>query len=188
MIPSGVRTIGIDDGPFDRDRRGDVFVAGAVYRGGDCFDGLLTTRVRRDGWNATERLIRMLAGSKFLDQLHYAMIDGIALGGFNVVDIHRLWRATDLKVLVVVRRRPDLGAVRAALDHVSRPAKRWRRILAAGEIREIRGLYCQLAGLDADEAGEILELTCTRSRLPEPLRAAHLIAGGVVTGQSGRRA
>jgi endonuclease V-like protein UPF0215 family len=185
---AGIRTIGVDDGPFDRSRRGDVLVAGAVYRGGDVFDGLLTTRVRKDGWNATDRLVAMLAGSKFLPQLHYLMLDGIALGGFNIVDLHRLHRETGLKALAVMRRRPDLAAVRRALRHVSHPDRRWRMLDAAGEILPIGGLCCQLAGLDAAEAARLLALTCTRSLVPEPLRAAHLIAGGLVTGQSGRRA
>jgi endonuclease V-like protein UPF0215 family len=184
----GVRTIGIDDGPFDRAGRGDVLVAGVVYRGGSTFDGLLTTRVRKDGWNATDRLVEMLDGSKFLRQLHYLMLDGIALGGFNIVDIGRLHRETGLKVLAVMRRKPDLVAIRRALGRVSSPERRWRLLAAAGPILPIGRLHCQLAGLDGDEAARLLTLTCTRSLLPEPLRAAHLIAGGLVTGQSGRRA
>lgn len=188
MIKPGVRTIGIDDGPFDRSRRGDVFVAGAIYRGGDTFDGLLTTRIRKDGWNSTTRILAMLHGSKFVPQLHYIMLDGIALGGFNIVDINRLHAETGLKVLAVVRKQPDLRAIRRALRRVSRPERRWDLLLRAGEIQRIGKLYCQLAGIDPDEASEILDLLCTRSHIPEPLRAAHLIAGGIVTGQSGHRA
>jgi hypothetical protein len=188
MIKRGVRIIGIDDGPFERDRRGQVVVAGAVYRGGADFDGLLVTRVRRDGFDATEKLCAMLEGSKFLPQLHYAMLDGIALGGFNVVDVPLLAARTGLKVVVVVRRRPDLDAVRRALTRTTRHEARLETLKRAGEIRAIGRLHCQLCGLDVGEAAELLELTCTRSHLPEPLRAAHLIAGAIVTGQSGRRA
>jgi uncharacterized protein len=113
MFKRGVRTIGFDDGPFDRASRGDVMVAGAVYRGPD-FDGLLVTRVRKDGFNATDKLCALLEASKFLPQLHYAMLDGIAFGGFNVVDVPLLRARIGLKVLVVVRRRPNLAAIRRA--------------------------------------------------------------------------
>ena len=68
MMKHGVRTIGIDDGPFARSGRGDVLVAGAIYRGGSVFDGLLTTTVRKDGWNATDKILAMLLESKFLPQ------------------------------------------------------------------------------------------------------------------------
>ncbi len=187
-MKAGVRSIGIDDGPFTRGRRSDVLVVGAVYKGGTWFDGLLTTRVRQDGFNATARLVAMLAASKFKPQLRYAILDGIALGGFNVIDLDRLHAETGLKILVPMRKRPDLAAMRRALTPLSRPEARWRLIQAAGEIHRVAGLYCQLRGMDPDEAGELLELTCTRSKLPEPLRAAHLIAGGLVRGESGRRA
>jgi len=188
MIKPGVRTIGIDDGPFDRARAGDVLIAGAIYRGGEIFDGLLTTRIRKDGWNATDKILAMLDGSKFLPQLHYIMLDGIALGGFNIVDIQRLNERTGLKVLVAVRRKPDLRAVRRALERTSRPEKRWEILSRAGEIVRIEKLHCQLTGMDLDEARDLVRLTCTRSHVPEPIRAAHLIAGGLIRGQSGRRA
>jgi endonuclease V-like protein UPF0215 family len=188
MLKPGVRSIGIDDGPFDRRRRGDVLVVGAIYRGGDSFDGLLTTRIRKDGWNATDRIVAMLDGSKFLAQLHYVMLDGIALGGFNVVDVERLHRETGLKVLVAVRRKPDLAAVRRALERTTRPEVRWEILRRAGAIHRIGKLYCQFQGMDLPEARDLVRLTCTRSDVPEPIRAAHLIAGGIVLGQSGRRA
>lgn len=188
MLKNGVRSIGIDDGPFERNRRRDVLVAGAVYRGGTLFDGLLTTRVRQDGWNATERLITMLKNSKFLPQLHYALLDGIALGGFNIVDLDRFHEETGLKTIVVVRKRPDLAAVRAALRHLSKPEKRWALIERGGSFFPIGRLHCQLRGISPREAAELLDLTCTRSHVPEPLRAAHLIAGGLIRGESGRRA
>ncbi len=188
MIKPGVRTIGIDDGPFKRSGRGDVLVVGAVYRGGSVFDGLLTTTVRKDGWNATDNILSMLVDSKFLPQLHYVILDGIAFGGFNIVDIDRLHRETGLKILVSVRRKPNLEAVKNALTNLSRPEKRWELIASAGKIHALGNLHCQLRGMDVEEAKQLLTLTCTRSHIPEPLRAAHLIAGGIVRGQSGRRA
>lgn len=183
-----VRIVGIDDGPFDRARRGDVLVVGAIYRGGDFLDGMVATKVRRDGRNATTKLSALLRGSRYFPQLHYVMLDGIALGGFNVVDIHRLWRETGLPVLVVARREPDLGAVRRALSNLPGWEARWRLIRRAGPMEPLGGLWVQRAGLEPDEAEALLELSCTRAKLPEPLRAAHIIAGALVTGEGGKRA
>lgn len=187
-LKPGIRTVGIDDGPFSRSHRGDILAVGAVYRGGTWFDGLVTTRVRKDGFNATDRLTSMLIASKFLDQLHYVMLDGIALGGFNIVDIQRLREATGLKVIAVMRRPPDFASIFRALDNLSRPNARKKLIEKAGPVLSAGKIYCQIAGLDIDEARAAIELTSTRSLLPEPVRAAHLIAGGLVTGQSGRSA
>jgi hypothetical protein len=188
MIRPGVHCLGIDDGPFERKRHRDVLVVGALYRGGDVFDGLLTTRVRQDGWNATDRLTAMIQGSKFREQLHYVLLDGIALGGFNLVDLDRLHAETGLKLMTVMRRLPDLGAMERALAHLPRSRDRLERLGRAGPIVPVGRLFCQLRGMDPAEAEDLVALTATRSHLPEPLRAAHLIAAGLVTGQSGRAA
>ncbi len=186
---SGIRAIGIDDGPFERAHRGDVLAVGAVYRGGDRLEGILSTKVRRDGRNATDRLVAMIMGSRFHPQLHYILLDGIALAGFNVVDIHRLWRETDLPVTVVSRNRPHREAVRAALlDHIPGGAARWKLVQRAGAVHEIEGLFCQLAGLDEEEAGELIRITRRHAKLPEPIRTAHLVAAGIVRGESRGRA
>ena len=186
---SGVRVIGIDDGPFERDHRGDVLVVGTVFRGGERLEGVLSTKVRRDGRNATDKLVAMIAGSRFHPQLHYILLDGIALAGFNVVDIVRLHAETGLPAMVVSRTLPDQAAVRQALvRNIRGGAARWRLVERAGEVHAIEGLHCQLAGLTAAEAGALIRLTRRHGKLPEPIRAAHLIAAGIVKGASRGRA
>jgi uncharacterized protein len=186
---SGVQVLGIDDGPFQRDHRGDVLVVGTVFRGGERLEGVLSTQVRRDGRNATDKLIGMITESRFHPQLHYILLDGISLAGFNVVDIARLHDRTGLPTMVVSRTLPDQDAVREALvNHLRGGADRWRMIQRAGPIHPIEGLYCQLAGLTVTEAAALVRLTRQHSKLPEPIRAAHLIAAGIVRGESRGRA
>jgi hypothetical protein len=48
-----------------------------------------------------------------------------------------------------------------------------------GSVVKFGDIYCQYAGLGRKECGEILKLTCTRSKIPEPLRVVHLIASGL---------
>ena len=54
-----VRIVGIDDGPFERGRKGNVQVVGAIYRGGQFLDGMVATKIRRDGRNATSKLAKV---------------------------------------------------------------------------------------------------------------------------------
>jgi endonuclease V-like protein UPF0215 family len=49
------------------------------------------------------------------------------------------------------------------------------------------GLFIQRAGLASSEANALLDRLAIHSRLPEPLRTAHLIAGGVTSGESRNR-
>jgi endonuclease V-like protein UPF0215 family len=45
------RVVVFDDAPFARNHRGDVLVVGAVFAA-DRLDGVIATKVRRDGANA----------------------------------------------------------------------------------------------------------------------------------------
>jgi endonuclease V-like protein UPF0215 family len=179
--------LGVDDGPFRPRSRGQVLVVGAVYSGAD-FEGLLSTRVRQDGWNATDRLLDMIVGSKFLAQLHLVLLDGITLGGFNVVDLPRLCEGTGLPCAAVMRRRPDLAAVRGAVARLPRAARRLGLIDRAGPFHRAGPLCFQVVGEDPGLVGEALVRTLVRGQVPECLRGAHLIASGITTGESGRRA
>jgi uncharacterized protein len=181
------QVVGFDDAPFDRAHRGDVLVVGAVFAG-QRFDGVLSTRVRRDGANATGHLADCLAASRYRPQLQAILLQGIALAGFNVVDLPGLHRRTGLPVLVVARRAPDLAAIRAALlDRVPGGRRKWRLIEAAGPMEPMSGVHVQRCGLSPDDAQDLLAGLQLHGRLPEPLRVAHLIAGGVTTGESRHR-
>ena len=180
--------VGFDDAPFDRGHRGDVLVVGAVFAG-NRLDGVISTRVRRDGANAAQRLIDCLTGSKYFDQLQAILLQGIAFAGFNVVDLQRLHQATGLPVLVVARYRPDLQAIRKALlEQVPGGARKWRLIEAAGPMEPMAALYVQRCGITPENAARLLASLQQNSQLPEPLRVAHMIAGGVTTGESRHRA
>lgn len=180
--------VGFDDAPFERSHRGDVLVVGAVFAG-TRLDGVLSTRVRRDGTNATTRLSACLEASRFLPQLHAIVLQGIAFAGFNVVDVRGLHERTGLPVLVVARRRPDLSSIRTALlGHVPGGRRKWQLIEAAGPMEPVAGIYVQRVGIDTTDTGVLLERLQLHGRMPEPLRIAHLIAGGVTTGESRHRA
>lgn len=181
LVPSHV--VGFDDAPFAREHRGDVPVVGAVFAGLR-LEGVLVGRVRRDGADATERLARLITGSKFARQLQLVLLQGIALAGFNVVDIHALHEGLRLPVLVVVRKAPRLERVRRALARVRGGERKWRLIARLGPPQPVAGVYVQRVGLTLDEAKRVIERLAVNGNVPEPLRTAHLIAGAIATGQS----
>lgn len=182
-----IRTIGIDDGPFVRGQRADVVVVGAVCAS-TRFEGLLTTRVRPDGFNATKRLISMVCESKFSDQLHAILLDGITLGGFNVIDISALSQATGRPVIAVTRRKPDLEAVYRVVDKLTNSARRRRTMDVAGPVHSGDNVCFQVCGLEPEVAAAVLTDVTDTGYVPESLRLAHLVARGIVLGESGNRA
>jgi len=185
---TSVHVVGFDDAPFDRAHRGDVLVVGAVYAG-TRLDGVIAGRVRRDGANATRALADLVRRSPFGPQLQLVLLQGIAFAGFNVVDLQALHRALGMPVVVVARKRPNLARIRSALlDHVAGGRRKWRLIERAGPMEALAGVWVQRAGIAAADAERVLRRLQLTGKLPEPLRTAHLIAGGVVTGASRHRA
>ena len=182
-----IRVLGIDDGPFTRNKEKNVLVVGTFFRGGKFLDGIVSTTVRQDENNSTLKLIQMINKSKFKPQLRAILLDGIALAGFNVIDIHKLNKKTKIPVIVVMRVYPDKPKMFKALERLKRPSK-ILLIKNAGEIFKLKNIHIQTAGISLEKAKEIIDITTTNALIPEPLRIAHIIAAGIVKGESYGRA
>lgn len=179
---------GFDDAPFPRAHRGAVLLVGTVFSGRR-LDGVLAGRVWRDGINSTRELARLIGQSRFAPQLQAILLQGIAFAGFNVVDIHALHAQLGIPVLVVMRRRPDFAKIREALlTRVPGGARKWRLIEQAGPVEAVERVFVQRAGLGLAQARAIVRKHAYHGNLPEPLRCAHLIAGGIARGESRHRA
>ncbi len=190
MIKREIRVIGIDDSPFVKSDE-ECIVVGAIFRGGNYIDGVVSCNVQIDGSNATENLVAMIKRTRHRGQLNCVMINGIAVGGFNVIDIQELNRKTKLPVIVVARRMPSFREISSALQRINSLSK-MRTIKRAGRVHSVKingkKVYFQVAGISATRAAEIIRTTATHSLIPEPIRVAHLIAGGVSRGESRGRA
>jgi hypothetical protein len=182
-----IRILGIDDSPIENKKRGEeVGCIGTIYRGGNFLDGLISFKIKKDGKDSSEKIIRNVNKTKHYEQLQYIIIDGITLAGFNVVDINRIYEETKLPVIVVIRKKPDLKKFLKALDKVNPESK--EIIKKTGSVKEVKinqkNLYLQLAGISIEEAKKILLITCIHSNIPEPIRVSHLIASGIHYGES----
>lgn len=183
MFKKEIRVIGIDDAPFDKFNDKNVLVVGVVMRGGTWVDGIVSTKVTVDGNDSTKRLIETINKCKFKPQLQCIFLDGIAVAGFNIIDVKELNKKTNLPVIVVIRRMPDINNIKDTLIKINKKNK-IKLIEKAGNVIQIEDIFVQLTGIDLEQAKEILKIVCTRSLIPEPLRLAHLIASGVTFGES----
>lgn len=186
-----IRIIGWDDAPFNKKDR-TVAIFGAIFRGGFWMDGLLSTSVRIDGDDSTKRISDSINNARHKEQLRIIMLDGITLGGFNVVDIEKLHKETGMGVIAIARKMPEFAKIKKALDNLKGGAKKWALIKKAGTPFKTKtgegGIYYQVCGINRKDAEDVIKLSSTRALIPEPLRVAHLIASGVVKGESYGRA
>jgi len=176
--------IGFDDAPFDRDSTDRVKVVGTVYAGLR-FDGVLIGEVAKDGFDAADRMAELIAGSRFAEHIQMILLQGIAVGGFNVVDVFELYDRLGLPVLVVARKQPDMEKIRSVLStHIVRGDEKWRVIERLGPMEPLDAVHVQRVGLTLEQAAAVTVRFAVYGHIPEPLRTAHIIAGALACGHS----
>lgn len=182
-----MRVIGIDDAPFKFEDE-DVLVVGSIVRAPNYLEGILSTRVKVDGMDATDQLIKMISSSRFAEQPYIIMTDGAALGGFNLIDLKKIWEETGIPALSISREKPDFEKIKEAMKKHLPHWKNKFNSISSGDIYKIetehKPIFIQVEGIDISEAERIIKLFTIRGRIPEPLRMSHIIASGIVRGES----
>jgi hypothetical protein len=182
-----IRILGIDDSPF---RFGDrkALVVGALVRIPNYLEGVMRTDVTVDGADSSERLIEMISRSRYKDQIKAVMIDGIALAGFNVVDLEVLHQALRTMIITVTRDQPDLAKMKSALRKYFDDWERRYELITRLKLHRIETehnpLYACAVGVEWAEVERLVRASTVRGVVPEPLRIAHLISAAMVKGES----
>ncbi len=178
-----IRVIGIDDSPFSKGSNGKVLVVGVGMRK-NLIEGVLSTYVEIDGNDATDKIIEMIKRSKFGPQSKIIMINGIALAGFNVIDLEKL--SEFAPTIIVSRKKANYQKIREALKHVKNGEKKFELILKAGKQYRCEKVYFQTK-MEPKLACKYIKEYTIYSNVPEPIRIAHMIGSGVILGESRQR-
>lgn len=188
------RVLGFDDAPFatqPRVRGSAVSVIG-VLTSRTRFEGMLYGEVGQDLLDATAVLQSMIEECKFLPQIHAVLLDGVTLGGLNVVDLVSLAQGVGRVCVAVMRRQPDLEKMWKAMRHLPEFERRKTLLETAGPIHEVRGWVFQYRCSRAEDyttpedVANLLDALTPNGtqKIPECLRVAHLIGSALKTGQS----
>ncbi len=181
------RLLGVDDAPFEFEDDTTELV-GTVFRGGTYIEGVVMGEVTVDGLDAADTIVSMVRESRHEHQVQAALLDGITVAGFNVVDLEHVAAEAGIGVVAVSRNEPDAERIDSGLENVGRVEERKELIAAAGDAKtretDAGTVYFQHAGVDEQTARDILDVATVRGQLPEPVRVSHMIAGAVATGES----
>ena len=180
-----IRTIGIDDAAFQREKSKKTFVFGVVVRGYNLVEGILRTEIEVDGMDATEKISKMIRESKFNEQLRTIMLGSSTIAAFNIINLNELYKNTSIPILTVLPNLPNEREVKAALSHLDDWKKRYeilnnnpplKKIEFKNQIGRTCKMYIQHIGFSNDkDIREVLQFTTFSSSIPEGLRLADMI-------------
>ena len=187
-LKKGIRVIGFDDGPFKHRQKEDALLVGVMIQVKEYVDGVISANIAVDGLDVTEKIISLVNRPKYINQVQLIILNSIAFAGFNLADIQKINEETGKPVIAVVRKRPDTDKFKKAAARLPDFERRLRIIERAGEVNmadlDGKTLYFQSAGITYEDAVMMLKKTRKRSAIPEAVRIAHIIASGIVDGES----
>ena len=179
-MKEGARILAIDDSPFSKEDK-EVLVVGIVARN-DIIEGVLSFYVSVDGDDSTDILIKKIRSSRFYRQIKLIALNGVTLGGLNIVDIAKLNSELNLPVIAITRRKPNkkemILAIKKSGKSVDKKIDLLNKINKNASYSKFLGLHIQYIGLEKTELAKIIE------KAYNMLRLAHMIASGVVKGES----
>jgi endonuclease V-like protein UPF0215 family len=176
--------LGVDDAPFDKHQERPVPIVGVLMEGNDIVEGVAITDFPVDGADASGFLDEWIHTLPWRPAIQAVVLGGITLAGLGLVDLEELARRLKRPVMAVTRRSPEVSRLPAALTAAGLGDRLPLVERSPRAFRVRPGLYMACAGASPDRAITLARATLRKSRLPEPLRVAHLIASALVRGVS----
>ncbi len=182
MMKSGIRILALDDSRFRKTDR-NALVVGIVGMK-DNIDGVISFYVSVDGSDATEKLISSVKKSRFLGQIKLIAIQGITFAGLNLVDVLELSKKLKVPVVAVTRKKPHtaqlIAAMKAAqIKDFEKRKRKLKEIYEKTSHKYANGFYFEYTARIGKE-----EIRKFSQEMVYLLRLAHIVAGGVATGES----
>jgi len=136
-----------------------------------------------DGDDATEKLIKLVKENE--KQVQYVLTHSITFGGFNLVNLDKIYSEIYKPIIAITEREVDFDSVKNALINKfpNTYKNKLNYILGAGNLYEteintaggMSKLYFHCKGIEINEVESLLKKICIDSKLPESVRLAHLI-------------
>ncbi|MFX1497265.1 MAG: DUF99 family protein [Promethearchaeota archaeon] len=176
-------TIGFDDAKFElKSNLNTTQLIGAVCQGIRLVRVIMSP-ISIDGEDATNALITLAKQNE--KHIQYILTDTITFGGFNIIDLEEIYARLKKPIIAVTERGVDLDSVKVALINKFPKGykKKLQYIINAGDLYETSvetaggssKIYLHLKGVTFDEANDLLKKLWIDSKMPEPVRIAHLI-------------
>ncbi|UCD00905.1 MAG: DUF99 family protein [Promethearchaeota archaeon] len=175
--------IGFDDATFNLKAKSKTTQLIGVICQGIRMVNVVSTEIIVDGNNATERLIELVKQNQ--KHIQFILTHTITFGGFNLINLNKIYSEIRKPVIAVNDRRVDLDSVRKAIIYKfpNTYKEKIQNIVDAGNLYQtqietaggISIIYFHSKGIENNKVDSLLQKICVDSKLPECLRLAHLI-------------
>ena len=176
-------TIGIDDAKFKlKSSSTTTFLIGVVCQGTRLVN-VLKVPIDIDGDDATNAIITLVKPIE--KHVQFLLTETITFGGFNIIDLEEIYCKTKKPIIAVTDRSVNLESVKDALikKFPKSYKSKFERIINAGNLYEIpiltaggnSSIFFHVKGLTVNQVDLLLQKLCIDSKLPEPIRIAHII-------------
>lgn len=172
LFNKDTRIFALDDSPFSR---GDEFacIIGVVVRKDLYIESIVKGLIRVDGLDATDKVAQMIEERG--EGIRIIMTQGVTFGGFNILDVKYLFERYEIPIVNVVDHRPDMVAIKRALQKYFEDWEIRYSKLKDG-FKEFGPIYIQSIGIEPETANKFLIQVTRGGTFPEPLRIADLVA------------
>ena len=174
-------TVGVEDGSFQKGITREALLAAVLLKEAN-IKSVKVIKITVDGLDATEKLSEVLKKWNFTA----VMLAGVSFAGFNLINPTIIYEKFKKPVIIISRTKPDNRAVKQALQkHFGDWEMRWKVFQNLGSVHKIvtrsgePPLYAEIVGASVKWASNIIRALCFCGRVPEPIRAARLIARGL---------
>ncbi len=136
-----------------------------------------------DGDDSSEKLITLIL--KNINHLQFILTHSVTFGGFNLMDMKKIFKETKKPIIAVTEREVDIDSVKEAI--IKRFPNTYRlkfdMIFNAGNLYETEintaagksKIFYHCIGIENEEAEKLFPKICIDSKLPEAIRIAHII-------------
>ncbi len=140
-----------------------------------------------DGTDSTEKILQLILQNPFLPEIRLILIDSPTLGGFNPPNPFYLYEQTKIPLLLIPDRKPQSHIAQVYRDIFPQRTDQIEFLQKLPPLSSFKlsintdphitsDLYFHAIGIEISAIKEILRYLTHFSKIPEPLRIAHLIA------------
>ncbi|MGQ9721364.1 MAG: endonuclease dU [Candidatus Jordarchaeum sp.] len=178
----GVRVLGVAES-FVKGRSRRSVLAGVVMRGDLQIDGFAFGTITVGGMDATEGVIEVYRGLSRSD-INFVFLNGCVISWFNVVDLDRIYEELGVPLVCVTYEESE-GLEKYFREYFADWEERLKIYNRLGERETVSlgtgyELFIRYLGLTREDAVRVVNKFTLQGAIPEPLKAARLLARALV--------